>query len=189
MATCKGCVFDLRTFSWWSCTQLHRQGFKWVEVTKLREWNYDPHSSVKSTTNSKHGRKWCEEESESHSSTEFSPVYFSWHEICILLYRWTHLAEGWVSSVSDLVLLAPQLWHCTEFLFYFKVRCVERCEYACVWWSSVNYGYIPFALCKYHMDIWGNFNYGISWTGHRITQFFSYTAAWINLLCVSVYNS
>lgn len=29
----------------------------------------------------------------------------------------------------------------------------------------------------------------IPWTGHRIMQFFSCIPAWINLLCVSVYNS
>lgn len=109
VAAYKGRVSDLRTFSWRSCMQLDKRGFQWVEVTKLRHCNYNPHTSVKSATNSKHGRKWWEEKNESHFSTEFSPIYFSGHKIYILLYRQTQLAEGWISSVSDLMLLALHL--------------------------------------------------------------------------------
>lgn len=36
VAVCTGCVFDFRSFSWWNNMQLHRWGFQWVEVTKLR---------------------------------------------------------------------------------------------------------------------------------------------------------
>lgn len=150
LTVCKCHVSDLGTFLWSSCVQLCRWEFKWVEVTKLRHWNYSPHTSVQSTTNSKHGVEWWEEQCENHFSTEFSPMFFMQWNLYFALYNGQNLLRGDYLLFS---VLSPFTLCRIFVLFQNKVH-VKEWVWVYVCCFSVNYCYFYFACCKYHIDAW-----------------------------------